>query len=148
MLYPLIRSDEALYATLQKTVKVKGCVAVYESQSRRNPFRVATKQMCPFFTQGFKANAPTPRGPPARGPRPWAKISERFQRYFLKFASAFSVNLNARGAARSSNNRASWIDFRCLGAKHQVLRESSFAGHFLPAIKGEVDAGIRRYRAS
>ena len=40
--------------------------------------------MCPFFTQGFKANAPTPRGLPARGPRPGLKLANAFSVIFLQ----------------------------------------------------------------
>jgi len=103
-------------ATLGKTERVASPSA--ESQTRRNSFRVATKS---FLTQGFKANpglklanafsvivtvrriaipsqllqscdeVNVPFFDPGFQSKPWAEVSQRFQRYFLELANAFSV---------------------------------------------------------
>jgi len=42
------------------------------------PSELRRNDCAPFFTQRFKANAPTPRGLPARGPRPGLKLANEF----------------------------------------------------------------------
>jgi hypothetical protein len=51
----------------------------------RNPVATPSelgRNKCVPFLPGFQS-------------KPWAKISERFQRYFLELANAFSVGLNS-----------------------------------------------------
>ncbi len=76
-----------------------------------NSFRVAKNLSRHFLPQGFKANPSTPRGMPARGPRPGLKLANAFSVRFQK--TCISLFVIKAGKADSLKRFVSeQLDFR------------------------------------